>query len=376
MVSPDEPNRKRTGIKVLLGLVVLLVLVRIALPYIVLHFANQKLARLDGYYGHIQDIDIALYRGAYIMKDIYIDKIDATGKERTNFFQCSRIDLSVEWKALWEKKIVGEVEFTKPVLKYTLNKTIGETAETDTTNFIALVRDFMPLRMNRFLVEQGQIHYIDPNSDPLVNIPLTEVRILGKGLTNESETNNLLPATINMSSTLYNGNMGIGVNLDPLNNVPTFDLNGQLTQTNLVYFNSFFTAYANFDLKKGNISVYSEFAAKDQGFKGYVKPIIKDLDIVQFNKEEGGPLQITWETLVGSSAEILQNQPKDQLATKIKMEGKFKQPDIQTFDAIISVLKNAFIEALKPAIDHSIDIYNIKESKKKFILSTFRKKEK
>lgn len=375
MLHENKKAGKSIAVKILFGVIVLLVMARIALPYVVLHYANEKLAKLDGYYGHIQDIDIALYRGAYIMKDIYIDKLDTLGTERTDFFNCSRIDLSVEWKALFEKKIVGEVEFYKPVVKYTLNKTIGKKAEKDTTNFISLVKDFMPLRINRFLVERGQIHYIDVSSDPYVDVPLTEVHILGTGLTNESEQKNQLPASIKMNGNLYNGNMDINVNLDPLNKLPTFDMDGELTETNLVHLNPFFSAYGNFDLKEGNMSLYAEFAAKDQRFKGYVKPIVKDLDIVQFNKQEGNILQITWEAFIGTTAEILQNQSKERLATKIPIEGRYTNPEVQTWDAILSILKNAFIEALKPSIDHSVNIYNVKEPKKKF-LSTFRKKEK
>jgi hypothetical protein len=365
----------KSRIRIFLGLIAFIIILRLILPYIVLYFANQKLATLDGYYGQIRDIDIALYRGAYVIKDIYIDKMDPSGKIHTGFFNCPRIDLSVEWKALFEKKIVGEVEFEKPVLKYTLNKTIGKTGK-DTVNFIALIKDFMPLRINRFSVEEGQIHYIDENSKPFVDIPLTEVFILGKGLTNESHAQNQLPASIDFSGYLFDGNIDIGVKLDPLAQYPTFDLNGQLTKTELVHLNSFFTAYANFDLKAGNMSLYTEFAAKDNNFEGYVKPIIKDLDIVQFNTAEGNPLQITWEAFIGSTAEIFQNQPADQFATKIKMSGKFKQSDVAIFDAIVSVLKNAFIEALKPSIDHSININQIKEPRKKLFFDTFGKKNK
>ncbi len=376
VMSEQKKSKKRITLKILLGVIVLLVLVRIALPYVVLHFANKKLARLDGHYGHIQDIDIALYRGAYVMKDIYIDKIDPSGKEHTDFFNCYKIDLSIDWKALFKGKIVGEVMFELPIIKYTLNKTIGKKADNDTINFINLVKDFMPLRINRFLVEKGQIHYIDLSSKPLVDVPLTQVHILGVGLTNESQQKNQLPASIDMSGNLYNGNINIHVNLDPLNKIPTFDMDGTLTKTNLVNLNPFFTAYANFDLKEGSMSMYAEFAAKEQGFKGYVKPLIKDLDIVQFNKEEGSILQIAWEAFVGTTAEILQNQPKGVFATKIPIEGKFKTPEVQVWDAVLSILKNAFIEALKPAIDHTVNIYNVKQPEKKSIFGIFRHKKK
>jgi hypothetical protein len=358
---------------VILGIIIL---IRLALPYVVLHFANKRLAKLDGYTGHIRDIDIALYRGAYVIKDIYIDKVSDEQKERTPFFRSQRIDLSVQWKALFEKKIVGEVEFEYPVVEYTLNKTVGKKAEKDTTDFIELVKDFMPLKINRFAVMKGEIHYVDPFSNPRVDVPLTSVNMEGKGLTNEPVAGNLLPADITMNGMLYDGSIRLNVKLDPLTKVPTFDLNGELSRTNLVYLNPFFKAYANFDLKKGYMSMYTEFAAKQNGFKGYVKPLVSDLDIVQFNKEEGSVLQIGWEAFVGSVAEIFQNQPKDQLGSKVPVEGRFTSPDVRVFQAILSVLKNAFIEALKPSIDYSINITNVEPPKKeKKLRKLFGKKE-
>jgi hypothetical protein len=359
-----------------LVLVGIVVLIRLSLPYIILHYANKRLAKLDGYTGNIRDIDLALYRGAYVIKDVYIDKVSKEQKERTPFFNAQRIDLSVQWKALWEGKIVGEVEFEYPVVEYTLNKTVGKKAEDDTTDFIALVKDFMPLKINRFAVFNGEIHYVDPSSKPKVDMPLTAVQIEGKGLTNEAKQNDLLPADIAMTGKLYDGNIRVDVKLDPLAKAPTFDLNAEMSETNLVHLNPFFTAYANFDLKRGNMSLYSEFAAKQNEFKGYVKPIIKDLDIVQLNKEEGSVLQIGWEAFVGSVAEVFQNQPKGRLASKVPVEGKFTKPDVKILPAILSILKNAFIEALKPSLDYSINIANVEEPEEpKKVLGVFRKKE-
>jgi len=49
--------------KILLGLIILIIVLRIALPYILLKYANKTLANVEGYYGHINDIDVALFRG-------------------------------------------------------------------------------------------------------------------------------------------------------------------------------------------------------------------------------------------------------------------------------------------------------------------------
>jgi hypothetical protein len=35
---------------------------------------------MKGYFGHIEDIDLSIRRGAYIIKDIYLNKIDTVKK--------------------------------------------------------------------------------------------------------------------------------------------------------------------------------------------------------------------------------------------------------------------------------------------------------
>ena len=63
---------------------VLLVAARIALPYVVKDFANRRLAALEAYDGHVGDIDIHLWRGAYSIDDIVIVKTGASGRCRSS----------------------------------------------------------------------------------------------------------------------------------------------------------------------------------------------------------------------------------------------------------------------------------------------------
>ena len=230
---------KRRGIRILLIVIVCFAVLRLCMPSIVLHFVNKKLAALDGYYGHVDDIDIALYRGAYVVNDIYINKVDSVTKKQTHFFSCPEIDLSVEWSAIFKGKIVAEVEFEKPVVKYTLHKTIGEKTS-DTVDFIQLVKDFVPVKINRFSVSGGEVHYVDQNEKPPVDIVLGNISIEATGFTNEPEKTKLLPASIIFKGDLYDGKLVVDVKLDPLSKIPVFDLNAELTQTNLVYLNPFF----------------------------------------------------------------------------------------------------------------------------------------
>ena len=77
--------KKKYTILIIIGLFV--ILIRLLLPHFVLWYANKTLAKMPGYYGHIEDIDLSLYRGAYIIKNIYLNKIEPASKNQTTFLK-------------------------------------------------------------------------------------------------------------------------------------------------------------------------------------------------------------------------------------------------------------------------------------------------
>lgn len=75
MANSTKRTHKRRILYIVLGsLLVLFIAFRIALPYILLRYVNRQLTLIEGYTGHIDDIDVALYRGAYTIKTIRLDK--------------------------------------------------------------------------------------------------------------------------------------------------------------------------------------------------------------------------------------------------------------------------------------------------------------
>ena len=70
-----KKRRRRKVVLIVLGsLLVILIGLRIALPYILLRFVNKELQTIPGYTGHVDDIDVHLIRGAYTIKVIRLDK--------------------------------------------------------------------------------------------------------------------------------------------------------------------------------------------------------------------------------------------------------------------------------------------------------------
>ena len=365
----------RKWVKGLIIVIGVLVILRIILPYVVLHYANKTLAEMEGYFGHINDIDIALYRGAYQINSIYLDKIDSVSGKSTPFFKSDVIDLSVEWNALFEGRLVGELEFLSPSLFFVKEKVEPEQLQADTSDFRELLDDFMPLKVNRFEVHHGEIHFLDSTTKPKVDLIMTNTYILAKNLSSVVDTSAKgLPSSVEATASIYGGSLAFNMRLDPLSKQTEFDLNAQVENVQLTKVNDFFDAYANIDVNKGTFGMYTELAASDGKFVGYVKPILKELDIVGKEDAKDSFFRQLWEIGVASTAVIFSNWKEGQLATRIPLEGKVNDLNANIWVTIFEMLRNAFVQALQPSIDNKINIATVnnpKEEKKNFIQKIF-----
>ncbi len=90
----------------LIAIALFLVVVRIMLPFWVRDYVNKKLAELKEYRGHVEEVDLALWRGAYKIRRIKIVK--TSGDVPVPFFSAPLIDLLVQWAALFHGAFVGE----------------------------------------------------------------------------------------------------------------------------------------------------------------------------------------------------------------------------------------------------------------------------
>lgn len=367
-ITRTHSTKRRTA-KILIGIVVGIVVIRLILPYVILHFANKSLAGMNGYYGHIDDIDLAIIRGAYQIDSIYINKVDRglegniTAKQ-TPFFASREIDLSIEWKALFNGSIVGELVFQRPYLLFTKDKVEPKEVVKDSADFRKILDKFMPLNINRCELRGGAIQYKDFSSRPHVDIAMTNVNLLAENLRNSYDSSAVLPASIHATADVYEGKMRFDARLNPLADSPTFDMSAELNNTNLVKLNDFFQAYARVDVNDGRFGLYTEVAAKDEQFKGYVKPVVKNLDILGKEDRKDNLLQKLWEAVAGGAGKLFENKNKDQVATKVPFEGRLDDPKTNIWVAITNILQNAFIHAIQPSIDNEISIASVKEDKK------------
>jgi hypothetical protein len=202
-------------------------------------------------------------------------------------------------------------------------------------------------------VQNGKIDYMNSNPGMVMNATMSDIHLIVSDFSNRSSQTH--PCKIKFTGSLLGGNAIVDAKLFPLAPELTFDLNMIVKSINLVLLNSLFKTFMNVDLNKGVLDLYSEVAVTNNNFSGYIKPILKELDFIGAADKGDTIFQKIWERVVAASIQILKNHKNGQVATRIPIEGRLDDPNVDVKKAVAGVLRNAFVKAFRPSLDDVVN---------------------
>lgn len=349
-------------------LVALIIIMRLVLPYVVTKYVNQVLSEIPGYWGSISDVDIALIRGAYVIEDLKLFKID--GNKRVPFIDIPEIDLSIEWSALFDGAVVGEVIFMTPSINFIGGDQKNSEGQTENqtgkdVDWTVPVKRLMPLQINRLEVIRGNIFFYDFTTKPQVDISLQQVNATATNLNNAERQQTPLPSHVYATATsIGKGLLTLQMDINVLKKIPDLDMDLKFEGVEMPALNDFFLAYAKVDIEKGTFNLYSEITVNDGALQGYVKPVAQGVQIVNWKKDNQNFFNLIWQSIVGLLVEIFENQNEDQFATKIEVEGNLNNIETSTWPAIWNIFQNAFVKAFEKNTDDTVEFEEDKPSQK------------
>lgn len=336
-------------------LLVLLLAARVAAPFVLKNAINRRLARVGGYHGSVGDIDLALWRGAYAIDDAHITR--RIGSDYQPFFDADHIDFSLAWRELFHGHIHGDIAAESVTLAY-----VPVPKHTSATNVRAapwqqVIQDIFPIDVTRFEITRGRLAYRDDQADPPVDIALENLDLTVTGLRNRVTPGGPpLPAHLDLSGTsIGGGQVEAHADLAPLADQPTFDLAAQIERVDLPALNAYLRAYGNVDVSAGTFSLYSELAARDGHFEGYLKPFFADVSFKDLGESDKNLAQRLWESVVSGLVTLFKNKSRDELATRIPLSGDFSTVSVGRWRAFVNLLRNGFIQALTQRLEGSPD---------------------
>jgi hypothetical protein len=135
---------------------------------------------------------------------------------------------------------------------------------------------------------------------------------------------------------------------------PDLDLALEIVDTDLRTLNDVLRAHGRIDVTDGLFSFYSKIQVEDGRVRGYVKPLLRELDVHDPAQDRGDSLlQKVYEGVAGGIGELLENRTRDEVATETDLSGVVVDPDTNPWQLIWNLLENAFLRSIRPGFDHA-----------------------
>ena len=214
-------------------------------------------------------------------------------------------------------------------------------------------RPAVDISVGEFDITNSSFSFTDKTTDPNYRLFFSDADIALKNLSNHQQQGT---ADLTLRGKFMGtGDTNVSGSFLASQHGPAFDLNVAIQNTDLPSMNDIMRAYGKFDVAAGKFTVFSEVGIKNGDIRGYVKPMFSDLEVYNYQKDKGtGVLHQAKELMIGGASHLFKNRSTQQVATRVELKGKLTGPDISTWQAIVQVLHNAFIEAILPGFDRAV----------------------
>ena len=210
----------------------------------------------------------------------------------------------------------------------------------------------LELRIGRLNL-RGDFGLVNEEEDPSYRIFLSEVDLKLTGYSNhfrEGEAEATLSGFF-----MGSGRTFAAATFRPEQAGPDFDIKIEVNETHLPAMNDLLRAYGNFDVVEGHFSFFAEFTIHEGHIEGYMRPLFGDMEVYDRRQDEDkGLLQQLYERAVGVISGILENVPRDEVATQVEISGPLDDPEASTWQIIVGLLRNAFFRAILPGFEDEL----------------------
>ena len=135
---------------------------------------------------------------------------------------------------------------------------------------------------------------------------------------------------------------------------PDFELYVKIVRTKVEAFNNLLRAYGDMDIEHGLFAFFSELKVKDNQIRGYVKPLLKDVEVYDPEQDKEKPLtKKIYEAVVGGVLGLLENKPRNEAATITDLSGPVENPHANTWQIVSKLIQNAFFKAILPGFERA-----------------------
>jgi hypothetical protein len=364
----------------ILILLILVVVVRAALPIVGKYAVNWYLGkRISPYYGHIEDFDLSLHRGAYKFQGFVIEKYrEGKTKVLDPLIRANEIDVSLAWRALLRGRLLGNLSIEGAQITFldSQSKDNAQSGLEGNLDWKGVFVTLVPINIEDLKIRNSTIAFKNTDFKKPIDVYLSQITLDVTNINNSQRKQKTIFSDLKLSAKLQD-QAPITVNgaFDILSKIPAFDMAFTLKNFNLPLINDLLFVYGPVTFTSGTVSVYSEMATKQTRVDGYVKVFFKKLDVIAPREQFKSFKHLFYEIVTTLGNLLLRDSKKHEVAFRVPIEGPITQLNVSTKKAFFSALENAFKDnQLKEGLERSVSLNDVQKGKKPEAKKEFLKK--
>lgn len=212
----------------------------------------------------------------------------------------------------------------------------------------------LEVRFNNVRIAGAELGMVNRAANPEYRLFVTKTHLDISNLSNQAEAG--VAAARARGLFMGSGSLDASARFRPRGKSANFDLRLVIEETEMKAMNGLFLATGNFDVNAGRFSLFTEISVRDGVVDGYVKPLFRDVDVYDVKQDKKkNVLRQIYEGIIGGLSWLLENKPRDQVATTTRISGRLSNPETSTLDLTLGLIENAFFEAILPGLERSLE---------------------
>jgi hypothetical protein len=345
-----KPFVKRKKFYIPAIIILVLIVFRMILPEILLKKTNQYLSEFSPtYYLHMKDLDISILRGAYRFEEV-------TGKlkgDEKKFLSISTVDVSIAWRELFKGRIVTDIVTEN--LDFLFLKDMSKLASPK-KDAKDIKETLFPVKVESVDLKQARVVFEEYPS--LSDASRLKIENINGRVTNLTPSKNNPLSDFNLAASLQGSSEMVFIGGLNLTQTPmSWDVDVELKDFDISTLNAVLKRNLPLTFTKGRLDLYAEAKNDNKIIKGYIKPFIKDVDVVANSESFVGFKHFGIEILTAIGNLFLRESDTKSVATYLDFyyDGKF---NVSTGQGISNALEHGFKQKLKPGIEDKYHLGN------------------
>ena len=214
-------------------------------------------------------------------------------------------------------------------------------AHTDSTTWV---------KVEHGTVLNSEVGFVNKATNPEYRVFISDMDLEVENLSNRlEEGTGIVKLT---GKFMGSGPMVVKGTFRPEKPTPDFELYTKIVKTKVESFNNILRAYGGMDTREGTFAFFSELTVKNNQIHGYVKPLLKDVEVYDPEQDKDKPLtKKMYEAVVGGVLGLLENKPRHEAATLTDVSGPVENPHASTWQVLGNLIQNAFFKAILPGFE-------------------------